>query len=286
MKEFTLIILCLFSNLMFSQSPVIDGDEFICMNSNGSIFVINNTVYDSYQWYKKLSYEEDAVYEIIPGATGPLLSFDASYNEYYVKVVVTVNNISYDSNEMLIGELFDFGIVIENIFDECVAYADEFGFHVCEGNTIQLNVLGPLYTYSVQWYKDDEIIPGATNPTLEISESGYYYAICSKEACPLDFKYSLGSTINFIVCEASNDDFDNSRFSIFPNPTSDFIHIVNTNNDTIEEIEIYDSLGKRLITTVFGNLNVSVDVSNFASGAYLIKVKSKNVYSIHKFVKN
>ncbi|WP_445733424.1 T9SS type A sorting domain-containing protein [Mariniflexile sp.] len=66
---------------------------------------------------------------------------------------------------------------------------------------------------------------------------------------------------------------------IYPNPTSNYINI--KSEITITKIEIFDLLGKQILTT--GTQN-QLDVSGFQAGIYLIKLYSENRHSIKKIV--
>lgn len=286
MKEITLILFCLLNQLVNAQNPIIDGDQYVCLNTNGNLMVINDTEYDSYQWYKKFAYDEAAVYELIPNATGPNFTFDLTYNEHLLKLVTTLNGTTYESNEVLIDALFDFGVIVEIIYDSEFVTFDENGIHVCEGHSIQLNVMGPLYTYSVQWYKDDVLLEGETNPTLNVSEPGYYYAVCSRQECPLDFKFSMGDNVNYVVCNVSNKENEYSKsLLVYPNPSNDYINVSTNNLYVIDNIRVRDMSGKEVLVKDISSTNAVLDISSLSEGVYFITTKSDNLSSEHKFVK-
>ena len=54
---------------------------------------------------------------------------------------------------------------------------------------------------------------------------------------------------------------------IYPNPTNRFINLI---SDNLLNVELYDLLGKKLLTTH----NKKIDLSSFKTGIYLLKVKS------------
>lgn len=71
------------------------------------------------------------------------------------------------------------------------------------------------------------------------------------------------------------------ELSIYPNPASDKIYIVS--NNTIDNIEVYDILGKRVIT--LKNVN-EMDVSKLNSGLYLLKIWTGKQVQTKKLVIN
>jgi ASPIC and UnbV/Secretion system C-terminal sorting domain/FG-GAP-like repeat len=97
-------------------------------------------------------------------------------------------------------------------------------------------------------------------------------------------------TVNqsILVIEASSplkvQGFENSNFTIFPNPTSDILNISLKNKTDIKNIEIYDISGKLLETK---NSNTSVfDTKNLSSGSYIILLQdSENKLYSEKFIK-
>lgn len=286
MKEFTFALFCLFTQFIFSQNPVIDGDHYVCNNTSGNLMVTNNVTYDTYQWYKKFAYDENAIDELIPGATSSTFSFDNTYNEYKLKLVTTLNGTTYESNEILIDVLFDFGVAIEIIYDSEFVTFDENGIHICEGHSIELNVMGPLYTYSVQWYKNNVLLEGETNPNLLVTEPGFYHAICARQECPLDFKYSMGDNVNYVVCNVSVEEHEfQNTLVLHPNPATDLLTLSSGNLSTIDTITIVDMSGKEIIRSNHSSTNVSIDVSNLSEGVYVLIAKSRHLESRQKFVK-
>lgn len=78
-----------------------------------------------------------------------------------------------------------------------------------------------------------------------------------------------------------------NNYSIYPNPTSSFLYI--TSVDNIEEILIYDNLGKLIIHNNFNENSKyfqKVDVSNLKNGIYLLKFKKNNIFVSEKFIIN
>ena len=69
-------------------------------------------------------------------------------------------------------------------------------------------------------------------------------------------------------------------FEVYPNPTSDFISVI-VNND-VNQIIIYDLLGKEKLKTN----NRLINISDFESGIYYVKLINSEGESIKKIVKN
>lgn len=82
-------------------------------------------------------------------------------------------------------------------------------------------------------------------------------------------------------------DFSNSTVILYPNPTNDSFQIKLNGNDAIQQISVYDVVGKRIYYTENLNLNsTSVDVNNFNRGIYLVEViTTSNQKLVNKIVK-
>ena len=80
----------------------------------------------------------------------------------------------------------------------------------------------------------------------------------------------------------SVDDFSFNNFSIYPNPTSDFITIELKNSDK-EKIQIYNANGQ-LVKELLVTDNYKLDISNLSNGVYFISINKNSLLS-HKFIK-
>ncbi|HOH84126.1 MAG TPA: Omp28-related outer membrane protein [Bacteroidales bacterium] len=66
-----------------------------------------------------------------------------------------------------------------------------------------------------------------------------------------------------------NESYDDSNIQIFPNPASNVINIVNAEN---ADIMLYDLLGKLVMSANNISNNFSINVSDFATGNYIVKI--------------
>ncbi|WP_452221968.1 T9SS type A sorting domain-containing protein [Lacinutrix salivirga] len=86
-----------------------------------------------------------------------------------------------------------------------------------------------------------------------------------------------GSTLsNLDVAE------EKSNFSIYPNPTTNFITIKSNSLKHLDDIKIYNSIG--LFVGSYKIENMTIDISNLSSGVYFIKLKN-HASSVQKFIK-
>lgn len=85
-----------------------------------------------------------------------------------------------------------------------------------------------------------------------ISTSALYY-----------FNHAVGLTERFT-----------EKVKLFPNPTSDFIHIEDSKND-INGVEVFSIDGKLLLSTSL-SIPQSIDIRNLPKGNYILKLRNKN----------
>lgn len=105
----------------------------------------------------------------------------------------------------------------------------------------------------------------------------YEYTVNGNEKT-LTITNTLGDQAVYSNFTLSTQEFTNSLFTIYPNPTTDNIIIEEKSYIKIENINIYNTLGKLIINTE----NKMIDVSNFEKGLYLINIKFKNGKQITK----
>ncbi len=70
---------------------------------------------------------------------------------------------------------------------------------------------------------------------------------------------------------------------IYPNPTTSILNIENAENSMIE---IYDLLGRVVLSENNISLNKQLNVSNLSNGTYLIKISNNGQIKTDKFIIN
>lgn len=180
----------------FAQAPTIEGDIMLCpsFDSYGTATVIGDVTYDTYQWYSEPVYFSNG-YEPIEGAIESSFTYDwYTYDVNHLKVVVTKDGETFESNVLLIDSYNWASLLIEHQYTETVVYQYETGFYICEGDSIRNTVSSP-YTV-VQWYKDGEPIEGATAITYTITEPGVYRVVAAPAVCPMSTSTSPPIIVN------------------------------------------------------------------------------------------
>ena len=81
---------------------------------------------------------------------------------------------------------------------------------------------------------------------------------------------------------ASSEQFFAENFNVYPNPTTDILNIVSKNGLTAGEIKVTDMTGKVVRTL---KNSTTLNVSDLASGTYLIDITTNGGKASSKFVK-
>lgn len=83
--------------------------------------------------------------------------------------------------------------------------------------------------------------------------------------------------------ELGTSDFSGDVFSVYPNPVVDVLNIKSAS--VIDNVTIYDVLGKQVLSVNPDAISPSVDMSNLSSGAYLVNVTIGNASKTIKVLK-
>ena len=78
---------------------------------------------------------------------------------------------------------------------------------------------------------------------------------------------------------------DISKFDIVPNPSKNWLNIKLVNYTDELKVEVFNVLGKRVYAGMINQLNASVNVSNWNSGVYLVRVSNDKATLTKRFIK-
>ena len=135
-----------------------------------------------------------------------------------------------------------------------------------------------------QWFLNNTLIEGAINQTLNISKEGMYTVQVTANGCssPASDGFSI------IITEIENALDQNSFLSIYPVPSRDNV-IVNLNRFNPNKdvhIQIVNSLGQEIYTDeTNASSNLSVDVSYYINGIYIVKARQGNIFLTGRIIK-
>ena len=288
MRTITHFLFLLQTIILFGQELTISGPGFICINTYGTASVDGDLTYDTYQWYSKFSYDEEAVFEPIEGANSSSFSYNIEMNEYTIKLVATLNNETFHSNEIILEAPWTTGVLMSSSNDDPnYFYSQETGHNICAGYSMRMEILS-LWSYNVKWIRDDVLIEGATRPVYFATESGNYAALCAHEICPQDFSYSLGLSLQVNQCNLSTSDVINKEndLKVYSNSSVDQMFLYQFDAFKISHIEVYDLSGKMIKSQVLTENNSPIYTNGIKQGIYILRVfgggKSTNIKFIKK----
>jgi hypothetical protein len=83
--------------------------------------------------------------------------------------------------------------------------------------------------------------------------------------------------------------FDNTNIDLFPNPSTEMVQIVSSNEDVILDVVVYDEIGRIVKQIEIDQLNqkVELDIFDLENGCYYFKVSTDKEKSVLiRFFKN
>jgi len=86
-----------------------------------------------------------------------------------------------------------------------------------------------------------------------------------------------------ITVTLSLSEFDTTQLKVYPNPTNGELNISYTY--TINQVEVYNLLGQKVITQNFESKDVSLNVSHLSNGSYILILHANGLKQQVKIVK-
>ncbi len=122
-----------------------------------------------------------------------------------------------------------------------------------------------------------------------ISSGVFYFGL--RNNSPLNTTASSTHALvidNFSVTQTlKNTEFIESKFSVSPNPANDFVTISNSENISVNSISMTDLNGRVVKQNSYSNVSeVQVNISDLASGVYMMNIKSDKGSVTKKIIKN
>ena len=78
--------------------------------------------------------------------------------------------------------------------------------------------------------------------------------------------------------------FETSEFSVYPNPTQNVWNI-NSSNQIVKSVEVYDVVGKQVVSLKPNTTEVSIDASSLPNGFYIAKIATETGSKSIKLIK-
>jgi hypothetical protein len=81
--------------------------------------------------------------------------------------------------------------------------------------------------------------------------------------------------------------FSATQFSVFPNPSTNVVNVVNSNKDNITSVSLSDMNGRMVKEVSFDSMTkVQVNIADLTSGLYMMNIKTANGEINKKIMKN
>jgi hypothetical protein len=168
-------------------------------------------------------------------------------------------------------------------------------FHA-EGNLLVLNNPDFLPNeYSLQWYVDGVLQPGATDVEFCITQPGtsLYTLAVVDGATGCSSEFSLGASFDPSVdCTTASGEVAawGQHLRIFPNPFGDFVNLVFENDkDQAFKLGLYDGTGRLImqknLEAPVGEVRETLDASGLPAGIYFVKIQGQAGFFSQKLLK-
>ncbi|MEX2234240.1 MAG: T9SS type A sorting domain-containing protein [Cyclobacteriaceae bacterium] len=137
------------------------------------------------------------------------------------------------------------------------------------------------YTEGNQWYKDGELIQGATGKIYTPTESGTYTVEIKIGDC-------ITSAQQMFLVTGNEEAFSNGKLNVYPNPVKGEL-IIESRFEQNQPPVIFDPTGKVIGTIVMNSSQKgwigTYDFSGMTKGVYILKVTEKGVPKFKRIVK-
>lgn len=259
-----------------STAVKFEGDDFVLYGHTYSNMNLQNETFTN-PYPNSSSYSTALISKVnINGDvlwSHPFFSSDYSNSPFSETKNLNSNNIDFDSDK---------NIYLVDIWNQSINY---------RGQEI------PLTGYKSMFFKLDAFGNLKYHKEIDDPSSNTYLSIYGKDKVAI-----IGnSTSNFVLDNLVNDqggfnnyilflekeelatqEFKKNIFNLYPNPTSDFIHI--DTKEKIKSIEVYDATGRKVDSKI--NHENQVDVTKLLKGLYYIRINTNAKSLTSKFIKN
>jgi hypothetical protein len=125
----------------------------------------------------------------------------------------------------------------------------------------------------VDWF-ENQCLPGITASIPSVAGQAYYVYVANRGG------------VTDIVIDGTNLGVESNTiegFTYYPNPTTSTLNL--SSIERIENVEIYNMLGQKVIAQSVNATTSEINVSSLATGAYLMKVLVNGQTGVYKIIK-
>ena len=149
------------------------------------------------------------------------------------------------------------------------------------------------FTGLVGQLKEGTSFTGMTNTggqTFEITLTGqvigtdltfaFYGPYAGAALETIEYTYTVGDD-----CTLGLDDLNAAKFNVYPNPSNNVWNI-QTNNTIINSVQVFDMLGKQVLSLNPRSAEAQIDASTLNIGLYFVRIESNSGIKTIKLIKN
>ena len=156
---------------------------------------------------------------------------------------------------------------------DSVIWINDGGLHDVNGNTNSIN--NQPFNNPVTFDSPSTNSAGAVIFAYKFTVPGTYNYDCSVGSHAANGM--VGSVI--VTDPSTNINAASANYSIYPNPTSEFVYLSGINGDS--KTTVYDITGKLLLSTG----EKKIDLSSYPNGLYIVNIRSNNTAITHSIIK-
>lgn len=150
-----------------------------------------------------------------------------------------------------------------------------------------ITLSGNVFTSSAatgnQWYRNNTLIPGATNQTYTATQEGSYHTRvtsgdCSRNSDPLTYQSSSITNVR-----------QHGSIKLYPIPAGDHLNVEFEDAQLFKnnswQVKITDKLGRVVYTSGLHQSSSTVSLRQQAAGIYFVSISSAKAHYVYKVVK-
>ena len=253
------------------------GRLYAGISATPDTFITGTTVLNTNTWYH--------VTFVFENNNSLRLYLDANLE---ASVAIGNRTLRNSDNRLRVGqgnvasEFFRGDIDEVRVWDVALSVTDILATKDCELDNTQTNV--------VVYYKFNQGFDQANNTAItsatDDSGNGNNGTLIDMALTGAVSNWASGSAVttgNTCPLVLSSDNFAQNSLVVYPNPTKGFINI-----QTLEtvSVEVYDMIGKLILSKQIENEFQNLDLTNFPTGIYLLKATNANGFTqTHKIIK-
>lgn len=259
--------------VMAAFSPVTTA---ICIGKsvkfNNSSKVTLSRMFNNYDTISNYTYNWDFGAAGSSNGMSPLV-FYTQGGTFAVKLSTTLYGYTGNCADSTMGSV--------RVIDTAIA---KFGYNLMGGIVQFIDSTKNGYSYS--WNFGDGSPADTTQNPMHTYTGNGSYQVCLTVTDSLNCSSSMYCDSVTITAAGISEEIAASGIQVYPNPVSNYLHIQTTDHALIQRVTITNLVGETILDMpVSGKKTWVCDMSGYAIGVYLVKVKSENSVVPYRIIK-